>query len=234
MRNAALLFCLLLCPWPASADSGLSVYSFGDIFVFDTVTGGGRNLNIVVMDDKRELKVSSTVYLDKDYNVQAYENFNNYLIALVWNEVFVIDLSVPGKPLQVKRYKPAEHEPRPGEGRIVRDGNVFTILSTRVTAALAADGDINKWVLTDMARTRELEERTRAQPRFPAFNSGLRDMSPFLVRETADYKYKLRWKRVRKGRFGFEYSKYLVKAGVKNDAPVSLLLLGRILETGGD
>ena len=162
------------------------------------------------------------------------------MIVLLWNEAFVIDLAKPQKPTLVRKYELTEHKPWAGYGRIIRNGDKFLLLSTRVTAELTAAAKISDWRLSEISRTTELHNKTMVESRFPASNFGMvgyerRDgATPFLIKETVDCRYELRWDKEERGQFKWAHKKYLVKINKKDKKTASKLLLGEVIETGGE
>lgn len=218
------------------ADHELDIYSFDDLFIFDTFTNdlqSRRMFNVVILSDTARLKIVGQVKTQVDSNVSAYSNYKNYLIVLLWNQVEIYDLRDPTNPTLAKSFSLQEHESRPGYVRIIRDGKKFLFLSTKTTAELIMDNDITKWTINNIRRTKELHEKTLIKSHFPPFNYGLRNPSPFVVKETEKFRYEIYWEKETRGKHVWAHKKYLRKVRKKDERVVSNLLLGEIMETGG-
>ena len=229
---SAFVILFACCVW---ADHDLDIYSFDNLFIFDTFIRdvSSRRFNVVILDDTTELKTIGQVETQADHNVDAYSNYKSYLIVLLWNQVEVYDLRNPIEPTLVKSFELQEHESWPGCGRIIKDDKKFLLLSTKTTAELMMDDDIAKWKINKIRRTKELHEKTLIKPAFPPFDSGLCNLSPFVVRETDEFRYEICWKKEDRGKHVRAHKKYLRQVRKKNGEVVSNLFLGEIIQTGG-
>lgn len=232
MKYFFIISAIFFIAQPVRADHDLDIYSFDNLFIYDTFSKGSglRTINIVVLDDKRTLKVSGSVRSNVDANVDAFSNYKNFLIVLLWNRLEIFDLGNPQKPYLVKTYKLEQHRSWPGFGRIIKDGNVFLLLSTKTTSKLIMDDDVNKWKMEPFERTEELHKATLIQSFFPAFD----DFSNYIVKKTKDFKFEIKWKTIKTGKYFTSHKKYLAKVRKSNNALVSKILLGEIGTTGGD
>lgn len=170
--------CLLVFPVQMHAGGEFKVYTFGNVLVFDAEAKGffvgGRCFNVIPLDDKADLKISTIAYFGTDAAVYAYENFNNFLIVLLWKNVLVLDLSDLQQPKLVKNYELIEHARRPGQGTIIQKGNKFKILGARVSAELTAYDDIDKWGLVEIDGAKEPNCMRSANPAGVLAQSGQR------------------------------------------------------------
>ena len=190
--------------------------------------------NVVILNDTAKLKIVGQVKTQADYNVDAYSNYKNYLIVLLWNRVEIYDLINPTKPTLVKFFSLQEHESWPGWGRIIKDKTKFLLLSTKTTAELTMDDNIANWRINNIERKKQLHEKTLIKSNFPAFNYGLRDPNSFIVKETEKFLYEIFWETEEIEKYKRAHKKYLCKVRKKDKKVISNLLLGEIIETGGD
>ncbi len=231
MKYLLLILCIISLSFPVNADHDLDIYSFEDLFVYDkfgeSIT---RIFNIVTLRDEDELEIVGQISTLADKNVDAYSHYKNYLIVLIWNRIEVFDLSNPKCPIRVKLYQLKEHKSWPGYGRIVKNGNKFYILSTKTTSELIVYDEITNWKIKDIERTNELHEKTLIESSFPPFNY----KDSFVVKETDKFLYEIFCRREEVGKYMWSNKKYLRKIRKKDRKVTSELLLGELIETGGD
>ena len=232
MKYLFAILAIFFIAQPVWADHELDIYSFDNLFIYDTFTRGSalKTIHIVVLDDNRPLEVAGSIQSHIDANVDAFSNYKNFIIVLLWNHVEIFDLSKPEAPRLVKTYKLEEHKPWPGYGRIIKEGNTFLLLSTKTSSRLIMDDKVEKWQLEPFNRTEEIHNATLIKPTFPAFN----DFHPFVVKEAPNFTYEIRWKTKKLRDYEWSHEKYLVKVRKSNNITVSEILLGEIIETGGN
>ncbi|MBU0700059.1 hypothetical protein KKE26_01990 [bacterium] len=232
MKYLFAIFAILFIAQPVWADHELDIYSMENLFIYDTFTKGSalKTIHIVVLDDNQPLEIAGSIQSHIDANVDAFANYKKYLIALLWNYVEIFDLSNPKIPRLVKMYKLEEHKPWPGHDRIIKDGNTFLLLSTKTSSRLIMDEKIEKWQLEPFNRTEEIHKSTFVKPIFPSFN----DFQPFVVEESPNFTFEVRWKTKQLQKYEWSHEKYLVKVRKSDSTIVSEILLGKVVETGGN
>lgn len=232
MKYLFAAFAILFIAQPVWADHELDIYSFENLFIYDTFTKGSalKTIHVVVLDDNQPLEIAGSVQSHVDANVDAFSNYKNFLITLLWNQVEIFDLSNPEMPRLVKTYKLEEHKPWPGYGRIIKEGNTFLLLSTKTSSKLIMDDNVEKWQLEPFNRTEEIHKSTFIKPIFPAFN----DFHPYVVKESPHFTFEVRWKTKKLQEYEWSHEKYLVKVRKTDSIAVAEILLGNVIETGGD
>lgn len=232
MKYLFAILAILFIAQPVRADHELDIYSFDNLFIYDTFTRGSalKTIHIVVLDDNKPLEIAGSIQSRIDANVDAFSNYKNFLIALLWNHVEIFDLSNPKIPRLVKTYKLEEHRPWPGYGRIIKEGNTFLLLSTKTSSKLIMDDKVEKWQLEPFNRTEEIHKSTFIKPIFPEFN----DFHSFVVKESPNFTFEIRWKTKKLQDYEWSHEKHLVKVRKSDNSTVSEILLGKVIETGGN
>lgn len=233
----------MLVAGAAWADHDLDIYSFDNLFIFDTFASGNtykRIFNIVVMDDTTNLKIAGQVKTTADYNVDGYAHYKNFLIVLLMNQVEIYDLNDPKNPVSVKTFKLQKRKSRhTGWGGIAQDNNKYILLSLLCAAELTMDDDVSKWNIEYHAKIPALHREDFTSSKFPPFiysstRNTPKDPWPFIVEETSRFRYEVDWEMEKHGKHSWMHKKYLRKVDRKDGIIKSSLLLGEQLETGGE
>ncbi len=234
MRRLMSITFIVLVTCPVWADHDLDVYSFDDLFIYDTFGEPSRIFNVVVLDDKTDLKIAGQAKTTADYNVDGYANYRNFLIVLLMDQVEIYDLNNPIQRTLVKTFMLQDQGSHPsGVKGIEPDNNTFTFLSYKSAAKLTMDDDSSRWKIENLKQRPELQREAVTSSRFPPFRHFPNYPWPFVVKETPKFRYEVDWE-VETLECGRMHKKYLRKVTKKGDRVVSSLFLGEDLETCGE
>jgi hypothetical protein len=231
-RGFFIMFAVVSLFW---ADHDLDIYSFDDLFVFDTFTHEGRLFNIVVLNDADSLKIDGQIETNSNHNVDGYANYKNLLIVLLMNRVEVYDLNDPSQPILIKTIVLKEQGPYPrGYKGIVQKNNTYLLLSCTSIAQLTVTDDTTEWQIVSLGEKPKYQKEDFVSARFPPFKHQGRYPWPFIVRETPNFRYEVDWEVGAWEGYARMHKKYLRKIRKEDGKIVSSLFLGEHMETGGE
>ncbi len=234
MRHLISITFIMLVTCPVWADHDLDIYWFDDLFIYDTFGKSGRIFNVVVLDDKANLKIAGQVTTPADYNVRGYANYKKFLIVLIMTRVEIYDLGNPTQPTLVKTFRLQDQGSHPsGVKGIAPDNNTYTLLSYRSAAKLTMDDDSAKWKIENLKQRPKFQREDVTSYRSPPLLNVRGYPWPFVVKETPKFRYEVAWE-VETLKSGLMHKKYLRKVNKKDGRAASSLFLGEELQTRGE
>lgn len=225
------LFLVLLGPSVCRADDcGPAVYAYENRVVFYSCDKtGALGLNVVVLDDASDLKVTSRVPVSAKRGFDAISRYKDHVLILTWDLLEIFDTTDPAHPTVEAKFTMKNQGKFQGYDRIERQSdNSFFVLSGLGTGELTFAGDAPKWTYTDVERTPALNKIVQAEPPESRLSRDIQDVTPLL--ETEKFRFELAWKnKVRPGEV--VHREFLRKVDKTTQRTVSALLLGERLET---
>ncbi len=227
------LGCFLFFANETKADHDLDIYSVDDVFVYDLLIIGGREINFVVMQDSLDLFVISRVQTSSKYPLSSYGHYESNLLISFHDRLEIYDLSDPSTPVLFQIL-----ELRSKRGKPIRWPEIAKIESAYYLVAVADVFELHPpmgdgaWALDRLEFPPAVEKNHIMDKEFPSYIWGPPDKWPFVVRTTDSFRWEV-GRRLEEDSNYRKRVKFLWKIRRDNEEVVSSLILGEVyLESG--
>lgn len=247
VRVPILILILGLCQNAGSsyADHDLDIYAFQDIFVFDVLEKDGRTINFVSLRDSIDLAIVGSVTTGSHFPLSAYGHHKESLLVSFHDRLEFYDVSDPAMPrleqVLALQDQDGKHLFWP---EIAKLGTQVFVLAKQRESRHGPTGPQwipqvfelqhgptrPKWSIQWIENSPEIGSEHLMMSVFPSFGPAPRDEWPFVVRKTDRFRYEVGWQ-VRRFKDYSIHDKFLRKIRREDDAIVSSLKLGEIMET---